>query len=139
MGAVAHVAGGFADLVAHLARGLAHPIAHFGARLARAAAHRLRHQLADFLAEFREPVADVFGNALLDFGNCALDFAQSFADAAFHVAGDFAHDSARESAALGDELAGGVEHAAHESGNLAAKVVDEILERRRESVAARER
>src|SRR5277367_6569967 len=106
-------------------------------RISRAAAHGLRDQVADFLAELRQPLADVVGNLLFDVGNCALDLAQSLAHAAFHVAGHFAHDSAREPATVGDELAGGVEHAAHEGGNLAADIVDQILEGRREGARAR--
>src|SRR5208283_1510777 len=135
MRTVAHVARGFTDLVAHLARGVAHPLAHLVARLARSAAHGIRHQVADFLAQLREPVADIAGNRLFDLGNRTLDFAESLADAAFHVAGDFAHDRAGHPTALGNELAGGVEHAAHKRGNLAAKLVGEILERGGESAA----
>src|SRR5277367_5854955 len=107
------------------------------ARIARAAAHGLRDQVADFLAELRQPLADIVGNLLFDIGDRALDLAQSLADVALHVAGHFAHDSARKSAAVGDELAGGVEHAAHEGGNLAADIIDQVLKRRRERARAR--
>src|SRR5208337_853510 len=135
MRTVAHVARRFADLVAHLARGVAHPLAHLVARLARAAAHGIRHQAADLLAQLREPVADIAGNRFFDLGDRTLDLAKSLADAAFHVAGNSAHDGARHPAALGNELAGGVEHAAHKGGNLAAKLAGEILERGREFAA----
>src|SRR5208282_416533 len=135
MRTAAHVARGFADLVAHLARGLPHPLAHLVARLARTTAHAIRHQVADFLAQLREPVADVAGNRLFYLGDHALDFAQPLADAAFHVAGDFARDCAGQPAALGNELAGGVEHDPHKSGDLAAELVGEILEWSRECAA----
>ena len=91
------------------------------------------------MPSLRQALADVFRHSLFDFADRALDFAQSFADAAFHVAGDFAHDPARQAAALGHELAGRVEHAAHEGGNLAAEVVDQVFERSGEGSAARER
>src|SRR5208282_2073115 len=135
MRTVAHVARRFADLVAHLARGVAHPLAHLVARLARAAAHGIRHQAADLLAQLREPVADIAGNRFFDLGDRTLDLAKSLADAAFHVAGNFAHNCAGHPAALGNELAGGVEHATHKGGNLAAKLVGKTLERGRECAA----